>query len=503
MTPIPLLVAAFLLTSGSTAAEPIVLDGRFDDWRDVPVAVSDPADAPDADVDFLDVHVVPEHRFVHLLVETGRPVNLQKLRGRIELLVDLDDSADTGTTVRAMPGVDVILEFTPPDRQRGDRPGEGVGIAVPTDQPPPGDRMRLPGPLLGIAFAPTYASDRFEVRFVRAPVPEAPPWPVHGQFAARLDFFDARGTVRDETEVFRQRLAPTDPIEFEQTEDPLARAPGTDLRVVNWNVEFGSIFEAPDRFTRVLAALDPDVILLQELVEENTASQLANLLNRAVPDRGGRGQWQALVGAGGGDLRSGLAARGSLRALPAADPLPYPDRPARSIRIAAAELTRDGRRVLLASLHLRCCGYAGSFEDRTRSLEAETLRRTFAAAIETMPFDAIIIGGDLNLVGARHPLDVLVAGTDVDGSGLATADPLQLDQRTNATWSDNRLPFAPGRLDFLLYGDASLRALGGFVLETIDLEARWRRQYGLLADDSIEASDHLPVVVDLSFVDER
>ena len=113
--------------SAAAAAPPVVIDGRFDDWTTVPVAVDDPLDAPGAAVDFGTVRVTHDDRFVHLLIELGRTVNVQRLDGLIELLLDVDADAATGRTVRDMPGVDVIVELSPRDPQSTGRVGRGAG----------------------------------------------------------------------------------------------------------------------------------------------------------------------------------------------------------------------------------------------------------------------------------------------------------------------------------------------------------------------------------------
>lgn len=48
--------------------------------------------------------------------------------------------------------------------------------------------------------------------------------------------------------------------------------------------------------------------------------------------------------------------------------------------------------------------------------------------------DALIMGGDLNLVGSRRPLDLLERDLDLDGTSLAIVGGLQLNGRSNATW---------------------------------------------------------------------
>ncbi len=246
----------------------------------------------------------------------------------------------------------------------------------------------------------------------------------------------------------------------------------------------------PASFKRILHALDPDVILLQELTEDDDPQRLAALFGAWITVEGGR--WTVLRGSGGGRFTCAVASRLKLNRYAALDPLPMPDRADRSVRVMGAELTVSGHRLLVVSAHLRCCGYAGSFEDRARVVEADAIRRAIADAVTSRRFDGVVVGGDLNLVGSRWPLDVLAEQLDV-------IEPLQLDGRSNTTWWDIRQPFVPGRLDFMLRSDTSPAVSRSFVLDTRLVEPRWLQRHGLRARDTVEASDHMPVVVDLSW----
>jgi len=480
-----------LLAAAQTAPPGIVIDGQFDDWSRVTPALDDPADAPAAAVDFGQVRVSHDGEFVHVFVEVGRTVNAQRLDGRIELLLDLDTDTSTGREIHGMRGVDVIVELSPPDPRFPERAGRGAGIALPIDQPPPGDRMRLTGHIVGLTFAPSYASDRFELRMQRgAALPMVSSFLGAGRFRGRFVFVDRAGEIGDTTEDFSHNLSPIERVRVAQPTDPLTRAQGTDLRIVTWNIEKDSLRDHPDSIGLVLRALRPDVILFQELTDRDDPQALAALLDAALPPSPSSKNWTVLRGAGGGSLRCAVASQLELTPYAPLDPLPLPDRPDRSVRVLGAEVTHEGRRLLAVSVHLRCCGRAGSFEDRTRLVEADAIRRAVDRAVAARRFDGVVVGGDLNLVGSRWPLDVLT-------ENLVVVEALQLDGRSNATWSDVRQPFMPGRLDFLLLSEQSLAARRAFVLDARDLAQRWLRIHGLDAGDIADTSDHMPLVADL------
>ncbi len=481
----PLLFALF--ASVAAAAPPIVIDGQFDDWRNVAVALDDPADAPGAPVDFGEVRVTHDDRFVYLLIELGRTVNVQRLRGRFDILLDVDADVKTGRTVLGMRGVELIVEFSP--REGPDRAGRGAAVSFPTDE---GDRNRLSPYMIGLVSAPTYAGDVIELRMERGVVfPGAKSLFSAASIRGRLVLLDRNDTVLDDTTVFTYDLTPIGPAPPDRGPDPLARPAGTDLRVMAWNTGIDGLRTQPANFKRILRAIDPDVILFQELTEADHPRQIEASLARWVPLPAGQ-RWTVLRGAGGGRLRCAVASRHELNSYTALDPLLMPDRPDRSIRVTGGELTLSGHRLLVVSVHLRCCGFAGSFEDRTRAVEAHAIRRAIDDAVASGRFEGVIVGGDLNLVGSRWPLDVLA-------ENLRVVETLQFGGRSNTTWSDVRQPFLPGRLDFMLRSDTAPAVLGSFVFDSRRLGPRWLRHHRLRAGDTVEASDHQPVVVDLGW----
>ena len=111
----------------------------------------------------------------------------------------------------------------------------------------------------------------------------------------------------------------------------------------------------------------------------------------------------------------------------------------------------------------------------------------------------VVIGGDLNLVGSRRPLEILGAGLGREAASLAFAAPSGLDDATNYTWRNPRSAFTPGRLDWLLYDEQRLRVVRSFVLDSRRLSASALASSGIEKSDT-DVSDHLPLVVDLRVV---
>jgi endonuclease/exonuclease/phosphatase family metal-dependent hydrolase len=478
----------------------IVLDGSFDDWDSIPVLLDDSGDAPGAFVDFGEIKVTHDANFVHLLIDFGNLLNLQGLDGTATLHLNVDGRDITGQVVYGVKGIDLMVDLTPP--ATGDRRGGmGVGLRSTVYQPDLHDPMKPPlSPYqIGFTFAPTHASEVFELRFARGTHAGSDLHIFTGESFSAFLTFTVNGKVLDRTEVVTHTFdtVPSSPLVYAGDADPLARA-DDGLRVVSWNGQYGALVSNPEPFLRCFSALRPDVILMQEMSNNTRPNVLARLMNTHLPLEDGR-EWTALMGQGGGDLHCAVLTHLPTDAVKELRIVPYPDRPEQSLRVAGVNVTWQNKRVLVCSVHLKCCGRLGGREDAKRELEAATIHDLLKAVTKEYDVDGIVVAGDLNLVGGRHPLDRLAGKADVDGSPLAIAQPLQLDGTTNATWEDPSQPFVPGRLDYLLYSDASMSVMRQFVLDSRDLAPGWLQTLGIERTDTQDASDHLPLVVDLAW----
>ena len=106
-----------------------------------------------------------------------------------------------------------------------------------------------------------------------------------------------------------------------------------------------------------------------------------------------------------------------------------------------------------------------------------------------------VVGGDLNLVGTRAPLDLLRERLAADGGDLVVAPAEVPGDRAVYTWRGRRgSRFSPGRLDFLLFGGGGL--VNAFAFDSARLDAEARAKLGVRSADS-SASDHLALALDL------
>ncbi|MBB4637155.1 endonuclease/exonuclease/phosphatase family protein [Longimicrobium terrae] len=502
-----LLAMAFAASARAQSAAPVVLDGAFDEWSGIPAAVMDAADAPAPFADMREVRVRDDAEGVYLLLDLERPIALQSLPGTLQVLLDTDGDTASGWTEMEMRGVDAVLAFSPR------APNGGLsGTMLRIIRRAGGAPEEIPAVDAGVLMAPSVGSRRFEVRLGRGA-----PFRFGGRLRARIVARDRTDSVIDQTVIFS---APLSPGAHRPTPrghgdaDPLARAPGTDFRLLSWNVGRDDLFEGTVEFGALLRAVQPDVVILDE-VDTDSAEKVLIILNRILP---GDRPWRGVLGRSGGTQRGVVAVRAPVSvATPFAGHVAYPDSAAAlvprdaaaSAHAAAARRASEGvptvgavaemggRRLLAVTVDLECCGDPGSPSDRLRRVEAAVLRDGIREALRGGGVDAVIVAGDFNLVGSRTPLELLAAGTDVDGSALVIAEPRRLNGASMATWEKPGDRFTPGRLDYVLVGDAALTILQSFPLNSGDLSRTWRAHHGLDAETSHRATDHLPVITDL------
>lgn len=488
--PSHLLVACLFLISpvGAFAQEPadLRIDGVFSDW---PASFGAHADG----------------EFLYLRFTLPEKVTLQGAPAPVRLFLDLDDNPDTrhaGLAQTLGLGADLVVTFSParPGGGRGGGvgvEGKGEGVSVGGQSPTPGR--------LGLIFAPTTESSSFELRLKR---PDGPTHAASESLSLRLSVDQAdrgdRGSdphqaserqsdLAWQSEILRVLLPPrsAEPRLAPALLPPLP----THLRVVSWNVLFARPMSNPAPFARIFRALDPDVVLLQEWEKVDDLS-LAAWFDTHVPKST---PWHARTSSGWGVAlvsRTPLERLG-LAAVDRPDGAPADDfRPDQSLRVVAARTqTRLGPAVM-ASIHLRCCGYAGSWQDQARIAETtaiqEMLQSVFGAEKSIR-----VVGGDLNLVGSRQPLEILARGLGGGGEDLQPAQAALLGDVSYHTWRDPRSRFTPGRLDWILYDPTAAREATSFVFDTRGLQPEALTRSGLEIGDS-DASDHLALVLDLA-----
>ena len=457
------------------STEPITIEGRFDDWIGRPTAQLDPKG--DGDLDLVRVRLADEPMWLQILIESPSAFDLSE-NNELVLLLDTDDDASTGLQAEGI-GAEVRFVF-------GDR--EGRYFANPTSNVNAGTQIWHGD--LSLQSGPTVTSDRFEVALSRnATVDGRAVFPGNTVAMVLIDGGGDRvpdaGAMRHEFD-----LEPAPPT----FDVGLDRERTDDVRLVSWNVLRDNPWDSAEapRFARIVRAIDPDVLHLQEIYD-HPSNQVRNRFAGWLGDPAT--EWQV---AGNNDCHT-----------MSRYPILHSEALGGNLAVLLDTTEVLGRPLLAINAHTPCCD-----NDDGRQWEIDQMMnlvgRVRAGDHPDIPADvAVQITGDLNLVGLSQQLESLVSGDivyeddwgadvgpDVDGSDLLDPFPLQTERRLAYTWRNDWSWFWPGRLDVSIISDAVLEPGRQLVLETRSMSPARLKEHALLAEDS-NCSDHLPVICDV------
>jgi len=464
----------------------IMLDGDVGEWPLADAAMAD-----------------PHHLYLRFTV-ADESFTLQAAPKSVVIYLDADADIRTGRRsddeALAGLGVDLELVFSPGERAGGKRQGAKL-FAI--DQA--GGATELSTRAFDVIAAPTVAATWYEARISRTPAATSPlpragllsSGKVRGVMAA----LDARGAIEAWADPFEVDCPSVSRGGARLADMALPARPAGSVRVVSYNVRHSSPLKDAPRFRRILEVLAPDVVLLQEW-EEGSGDQVAGWFTAMLPDER---PWNVVKAPGTMGEGGGVAIATRLPMVDVTTPLVVRnvDKDHR-VRVVMARITTSIGDIAAASVHLKCCGSAGSPEDRLRASETTAINRELARLAGGHGGGpgggfggGIVIGGDMNLVGSWGPIASLGAGLDADQSDLEIARARVHGDGTLVTWRDASTPFTPGRLDYVLYSDARWVVRNAFVLDTTRMSDELLARLGLDGDDTQRASDHMPVVIDL------
>ena len=454
-----------------------VMDGRFSDW-----AQENPAAPDDGRGLIRAVRVSDDPHHVYVQIDLDQPRTLQWLEEELRLEFDLDGTTRTGLTgYDGMEGVEAVVVFSPIEPGR-DRTKPGATLYGAKQD---GSAAQTTVDALGVVAMPTHSGDRFEIRLDRSPAFTS------DSFRLQCITRD-RAQVRDRTPFIEHAFTSKASKRAAKAIHDPAQAPAAgEIRVVSWNGEFGALFKNPNPFKRSFQALQPDIVLLQELPDKLAPKKLSDWFDTL--DR--KQSWTTSVG--GQSLCVAVATPHPMEPVSELSPVRKlaPGGKGNIVR-ATGGLIRIGKRTILAvAVHLKCCGRLGSSEDEKRRAEAEAIHEAVRLAIKRLKPDGVVIGGDFNLVGGPGILATLARKLAPGGGDLVVSEPIRPRGDDTTTWGRKGESFVPGRLDFILYG-GSLQATSEDILDVTQLGASWRRKHRIPEEPP---SDHLPIKIDLAW----
>ena len=230
--------------------------------------------------------------------------------------------------------------------------------------------------------------------------------------------------------------------------------PAHALRVVTWNLEFyqnGNIVTRQPHFRSVLAALNPDVMICQEINDAASKdSMLINVLNVVQP-----GEWSGTwleLGSDDGAIfwKPAKVAVSNVSAINVGS-----TRSVLAAMVKPVGYVANGAWCRLYSVHFKAGG-PGTADSTTRRIECTNLRNAINAVDPGATGPGFLIGGDTNFYGAWEGgyIRLTESQADNDGRGL---DPIPLP----GTWNNEPA--------YALYHTQSTRAASGGVDDRFDL----------------------------------
>ena len=460
---------------------PIQIDGDYSEWPPNSEIGTDPiGDDGSSGVDFTWLRMANDGDGVYFHFDTTIEVQGDEQQD-IFFAIDSDRNTGTGDSLH---GIGAELVWGLGDRAGYIQDGTSSGTTHAA---------------LGLVFSPTVSDTEFEFSLSRSATPEG--FTLFPNVSFDIVFWDDNGDVMGPfTYTFEEGETPVPTISLD-------RADENHFRLCSYNIQSDGLFDTnnsrENALDRMLDAIDPDVFIFCEVWNHN-GTEVAARLEEFLPSSGGE-SWTAIK------VDAGNAVATRLPVLDFWDILPG----SRLTAVLIGSNATHGSDVLVIANHWSCCG-----ADANRQMQADALidflrdARSPGGRIDLAPDTPIMAGGDYNLVGLRRQLETLVTGNiqdngtwgpdsppDWDGSEFAVAAGRHADARFVYTWRNDGSSFYPGKLDYIVYTGSVANLEKSLTIETRTMKASSLLDAGLLANDTVTASDHAPIVADFSFGD--
>ncbi|WP_263786525.1 endonuclease/exonuclease/phosphatase family protein [Salinibacter grassmerensis] len=464
----------------ASQAAPIVVDGKGRDWSDLTARYDDTDDGNGAiGIQKLWVAHTDQHLFLRLMF--NRQIDLLE-KNNLTLHLDTDNNPNTGASSL---GLGAELEWT-----FGQRIGRLRGQEISHDD-------------IGISSLPTVRSNTFEIALDRSAES------VFSGDSLRVGLSTDGDRLPDEDGGLGYVLSDTDAA---ANAPSLDGPPASGVRVLSYNVLGGSIFKSDvqPNYRRILDAIDPDILGLQEVPQ--SASQTEQV---AENELGIPAAWDWAKTDTNTDLVLGSSH-------PIQDTHVIPGTESTTSGAFLLDMgDAFGGELIVVLMHPPCCNEEGGPDELSRDEKRQLVVDGVAAFLRDVkqgdgPFGVqsetpIAVIGDMNFVGDPQQPRTLRSGEivntdrfgpsvspDWDSSPLLDTNPQQVAAPFHTTWTRSESSFSPGRLDYIYVTDSVLDAVHEFVLNTRRLSDARLSENGLQHDDTVMASDHLPLVVDLT-----
>ncbi|MFC2083963.1 endonuclease/exonuclease/phosphatase family protein [Bacteroidota bacterium] len=465
----------------------ILIDEDFSDWDGISESYSDPSgDQTTGNIDFGKLWISNDEQFLFLSIEVGDEINIQD-GNDITIYIDSDNNDSSGFTVGGI-GAEIEFNF-------GGKWGKFRlnNITYPITQNH-----------IGLVTSPTVTSDRFEIAINYM-----------SQFGG-VKLFNS-DTIRillkdngDGKDVLPDIYGG---VEFVFNGNHLVGLPAYSikkaddnyLRIMSYNVHRDDIFESYlyDNYSRIFNAIEPDIIGFQEIYN-HSSQETADLIETIIPLDSNRIWYNEKID----DLI--VVSKFPIKWATGIEGL-YGNRANFAVLIDIRQKYESD--LLLINAHPPCCDNNENRQnefDMMMAFVRDLKNGTGQFVIEQNT--PIIIVGDMNLVGYYQQQKTLLTGDiydnenygrdfdpDWDSTALEDTKPFSTDLPLTFTWYSENSTYCPGRLDYIVSTNSVLEEKNSYVLFTKYMNPDTLNEYGLLPEDVVEASDHLPLVADFVF----
>ena len=472
------LISNLFLFSLLSGGDPINIDGIFDDWASVPTAYIDTEN--DAfDSDFYKLKITYDNEFIFIYFSFYYGEFLLQNWNNFHLYIDADNDSSTGLNIQGI-GAELDWNF-----------GNRSGYKYVNNQ-----QFELYQNDLTLRIAPTITSAEFEIAIARE--------------SSVLTLNDLQtlnvGRVILTEMVGEGDILPNESggVSFTIGEDfisnpepiDLEKLNLNDIRLISYNTWNEGILDNERQiyFQRILQALNPDIIALQE---HGDWEYIEYIIQSWFPEESWNASWTY------GDLV--VLSRFTI----------LNDSNMSSGRTMAVLLDTEaelGKNLLIFNSHLSCCD---NNEDRQDQVDQFTQEWREWVLNETGPFNIdygtpFIHVGDFNFVGYKQQVETILLGDieneyeygddffpDWDSSPVIDLSPRHTHKRMGYTWRKDVSSFNPGKLDYIFFSDATIDTGRNYILNTLAMDDLVLDQYLLERNDTENASDHLPLIFDI------
>jgi endonuclease/exonuclease/phosphatase family metal-dependent hydrolase len=474
-----LFAIALLWPGEMLTGQSIWIDESYEDWEVyTPIHQDKAGDGAPNGVDFTRLKMTNSEKYLFFYLEVGREILFQD-NNALHLYIDLDNNPLTGAEEHGI-GAEIVFHF-------GGRTGKFYS---------PFGVVDLSQNSLQLITAPAVSSHLFEFSIARDLLIAGQTLSLDGSIS--VVFSDER-TQGDRIPDALGGISYTFAPDASHTLPPytLAKRPEDAFRLMAYNVRRDDLFNPSlrENYRRIFNAVQPDLLAFSEIYDYS-ALETAQQVEILYP-AGGEQTWY--FGGVNPDIR--LISR-------------YPILDMESLDGNGVFHLRKGNQDLLVIVtHLPCCDNNNARQreiDRIMAFVRDV--RWSQSNFQIPPHTPILITGDKNFVGPRQQVRTLLYGdivnTQTFGLGLlpdwndqplADAKPYTTGTPFAYTWRSANSGYNPGRLDYIAFTSSVLQLNNAFALSTENMPLDSLTLWGLQAQDTERASDHLPVVADFAW----